>query len=93
MAGEEEGGDGNVSLHWFETAACTTALCEGQIKKQKKLHVVIDTASIVYGAGSMKQSSVCPSICIFGVCLFHCLIAAVACGWFAAEHPAGRRYC
>jgi len=36
VAGEEEGGDGNVSLHWFETAACTTALCEGQIKKTKE---------------------------------------------------------
>ena len=47
----------------------------------------IDTARRVCGAGSVKQLSVRPF-----VCLSHRSTAAAACGGFVAERPACRRY-
>ena len=56
--------------------------------------LVIDTACIVCGAGSMKLSGVRPSVCL-SVCpttSVPSLAAARRCGGFAAVGPAGRRY-
>ena len=49
--------------------------------------IVINTARIVCGAGSLKRSRVRPS-----VCLSRRSIAAAEWGGFAAESPEGRRF-
>jgi len=57
------------------------------IFKPAVLVIIVDTASIVCGAGSMKLSSVRLS-----VCLSHHLTATRRCSGFAALGPAARRY-
>jgi len=71
-------------------ANCTSAYCRILISPVRGHPFIVDAARIVCGAGSLKRSDVRPSVCSSG-CLSHYLTAA-ACGGFAAECPASRRY-
>ena len=52
-------------------------------------YLLIETAQIVCGSGSMKRRASVRQ----PVCLSHRSTAAAACGGFAAERPASRRRC
>ena len=63
------------------------SICWNSQLVNSRLNGIIDAVRIVCEAGSMKRSSVRPC-----VCLSHRSTAAAACGGFAAERLADRKY-
>jgi len=78
-------------LYDLSSMSILTTVCRKSLKNITKRNSsrvsIIDTTHILWNG----RASVRPSVCL-SVCLSHRLIAAAACGGFAAEHHAVRRY-